>query len=542
MATNSGTNGATMIKVRLARDTDAPEIAEIFRATYGAAYAYPEFYDPYELKRLIFADDTIVVVAEDLQSGKIVGTASVLEEKGAYTDLGGEFGRLAVHPDARHRGVGHLLMEGRLELVKDRLHVGIIEARIVEPFSTKIATANGFTAVGYLPSKLMIEWRENMALMARYFGNALQLRRNHPRVIPEAYRLAASSLKGCGLDCDVIVDEESASYPHKDDFVLEELTTEGYTGLLRIQRGRIKGREIFGPMRLHYGYFKLKAKDSHYLIAREEGDIVGAIGYTHDPREGIVIVFEMISLQDDVIRFLITELLRRCEAELGAQYVEVDVSAYAPRMQRTFLEFGFLPVAYVPALVFHKVERLDIVKMARVYSSLRTDREVLIPEVRRTADLVISSLQRKEIEPHIRSAVDRVALFHGLNEEQRERLATFCRPRSYAAGQSVFETGAKADEFHLVLRGEVEVLFGEPPLTVGKVMEGECLGEVSVLSGLDHTATAVARDEVQTAVLSRNALESLIRLRPDIGVTMFRNLAVGLGQKLQRSDIALLEK
>ena len=88
-----------MIKVRLARDTDAPAIAEIFRATYGAAYAYPEFYDPYELKRLIFADDAVVVVAEEVDDGRVVGTASVLEEKGAYTDLGGEFGRL--HPHTR---------------------------------------------------------------------------------------------------------------------------------------------------------------------------------------------------------------------------------------------------------------------------------------------------------------------------------------------------------------------------------------------------------------------------------------------------------
>ncbi|MEJ2371474.1 MAG: GNAT family N-acetyltransferase, partial [Gemmatimonadales bacterium] len=414
-----------MIKVRLARDSDAPAIAEIFRATYGAAYAYPEFYDPYELKRLIFADDSVVVVAEDLEDGNIVGTASVLEEKGAYTDLGGEFGRLAVHPDYRQRGVGQLLIEKRLELVKDRLHVGIMEARIVNPYSTKIATSHGFTTVGYLPGKLLIEWRENLALLVRHFGDALELRRNHPRVIPEAYRITSAALKGCSLPCDAIVDEESASYPHRDDFVLEELTTEGYAALLRIQRGRVKSRYVFGPMRLHYGYFKLKAKDSHYLLAKDKGDIVGAVGYTHDEREGIVIVFEMISLQDDVIRFLITELLRRCETEMGAQYVEVDVSAYAPRMQRTFLEFGFLPVAYVPALVFHKVERLDVVKMGRLYARLDTSREVLIPDVQPLADLVISDFQRRQVEPRIREAIDSIALFKGLNAEQQQVLNRF---------------------------------------------------------------------------------------------------------------------
>ena len=531
-----------MIKVRLARDTDAPAIAEIFRASYGAAYAYPQFYDPYELKRLIFADDTVLVVAEDLETGKVVGTASVLEEKGAYTDLGGEFGRLAVHPDARNRGVGQLLMEGRLELVKDRLHVGIMEARIVYPYSTKIATSHGFTPVGYLPGKLVIEWRESVAYLVRYFGDALQLRRNHPRVIPEAYRLTSAALRACGLRNDAIVDEESAPYPYREDFALEELTTEGYAALLRIQRGRLRNREVFGPMRLHYGYFKLKAKDSHYLIARDKGDIVGAIGYTHDERESIVIVFEMIYLQGDVVRFLIAELLRRCEDELGAQYVEVDVSAYAPRMQRTFLEFGFLPVAYVPALVFHRVERLDVVKMGRLYAPLDTTRQVLIPEVQPTCDLVVSMFRRREVEPRIRSAVDHVALFRGLNEEQQERLAGFCEPTVYQAGETIFGEHSPAEELHLVLSGDVDICLGSRSSAVGSVGAGESLGEVSTLSGTAHSATAVARSEVETAALSHESLLQLIRQRPDIGVVLYRNLAVGLGDKLQRSDLALLEK
>ena len=531
-----------MIRVRQARDTDAAAIADIFRATYGAAYAYPQFYDPYELKRLIFADDTVVCVAEDTRSGRVVGTASVLEEKGAYTDLGGEFGRLAVHPEFRHRGVGQLLMEGRLELVKDRLHVGIMEARVVHPYSTKIATSHGFSPVGYLPGKLVIEWRENLSLLVRHFGDALQLRRNHPRVIPEAYLLMCASLKGCGLECDAIVDEESASYPQRDDFVLEELTTEGYASLLRIQRGRLKNREVFGPMRLHYGYFKLKAKDSHYLLAKQRGEIVGAIGYTHDVREAIVIVFEMIYLQGDVVRFLITELLRRCEEELGAQYVEVDVSAYAPRMQRTFLEFGFLPVAYVPALVFHKVERLDVVKMSRVYAKLDTSREVLIPEVQAVSDLVISSLQRREIEPRILEAVDRISIFRGLNPEQQQRLAGFCEPRAYRASETIFSAGTPAEELHLVLAGEADIYLGDPPRPIGRVGSGECLGEVSTLSGKAHSAAAVARNGVETAALSHEALRSLIRQRPDIGVILYRNLAVGLGEKLQRSDLALLQQ
>ena len=50
-------------------------------------------------------------VAQDEADGRILGTASVVFDIGAHSDLIGEFGRLAVHPDARGRGVGKLLMD-----------------------------------------------------------------------------------------------------------------------------------------------------------------------------------------------------------------------------------------------------------------------------------------------------------------------------------------------------------------------------------------------------------------------------------------------
>jgi hypothetical protein len=34
----------------------------------------------------------------------------------------------------------------------------------------------------------------------------------------------------------------------------------------------------------------------------------------------------------------------------------------------------------------------------------------------------------------------------------------------------------------------------------------------------------------------------LIRLRPDIGLQLYRNLAVGMGKKLKRSDVSLARR
>src|SRR6516165_9731647 len=114
-----------MITVREATGRDVAAIREVFLATYGTDYTDPRYYDEALLTRLVYSDDSLLLVAEDAATGHVLGAASVDLEIGAHSDLVGEFCRLAVHPAAREKGVGKLLMAERLRRVKDRLQVGL---------------------------------------------------------------------------------------------------------------------------------------------------------------------------------------------------------------------------------------------------------------------------------------------------------------------------------------------------------------------------------------------------------------------------------
>lgn len=526
-----------MIRVREAREEDVGWIREIFLAVYGTDYPHRELYDELWLKRSVFTDDALILVAEDTDSGRVVGTASVLFDFGAHSDLVGEFGRLAVHPDYRRIQVGKLLMDKRLEAIKNRLHVGLVVARTVHPYAQRISLAQGFIATGFLPLKHFFRYRESFALLARYFGDALALRRNNPRIIPEAYSLANLVMNQPPLRPDFIVDEDSASYPTGGDYRLEQLQAEGYPALLRIERGRVRNREIFGPMRLDYGFFKLQARQTNYFLARSGSQIVGAVGYTMDPVEHTVRVFELIALADDVVRFLLAELERKCREEMGIEYIEIDVSAYAPRMQRTLLELNFLPVAYVPAMVFYQVERLDIVKMVRLNKFQDLGPLGLTEPVQAVADVVMRGFSTCVIAPRMAQAIKEVPLFHGMNTEQATRLAGVCAVRNVWAGERLFAEHDPADRLYLVLQGQMTINNGgSSSRIIGTVHTGETCGEVSLLSARPHSATATAKDHVEVAELLRRDLEDLIRRRPDIGVIIYRNLALGLGDKLLRSS------
>ena len=527
-----------MIRIRQAVDSDAPQIREIFMATYGENYAYSEFYEEAFLKKLIYSDDTVMLVAEDPKSGRVVGTASVVLESGAYTDLVGEFGRLAVHPDFWGQQISSLLLEERIGRVGDRLHVGFMEARASHPYSLQNGLRHGFAAVGFLPLKLRFgAERENAVWLVRYFGEALELRRNHPRLIPEAYRLAGLAMDEVGLKRDFIVDEKAAPYPHGGDYELQELTATGYSSLLRIERGRLRNREVFGPLRLHYGFFRLRAEDSNYLIARSEGHIAGGLGFTLDKEENIARIFELICLEDHSVRVLLKELERKCREEYDICYVEIDVNAHSPRMQRTLLEMGYVPAAYVPALAFHRVERLDVLKMARLLTPLESLSMELVPPVQGLAELILRGFERQQILPRIGALIERIRLFEGLTEEQIQRFGAACGQARFAEGDRIFSAGDACSETYVLLEGEVRVLMTEGERTVGSVGPGECLGEVSLLMGTQHSADAVVSSPVRAAVLAKEDLQELVRQRPDIGVVLFRNLARGLGEKLRRADL-----
>jgi CRP-like cAMP-binding protein/GNAT superfamily N-acetyltransferase len=525
-----------MIDVRPARPAEVAGIRDIFEACYGHDYPYAQFYDLDELTRLVYSDHQLLLVAEDTDCHRLVGTASVVLEIGAMSDLIGEFGRLAVLPDARQAGIGRLLMNARLEYARDRLHVALVEARLAIPYSLRIAESSGFAPVGVLPMKMQLQDRESFCLLAQHFGDSLSLRRNHPHVIPEVYPLAQLALSYCGLSCDAIVDEEALAYPEGAAFAFREMTTQGYATLLRIERGRVRHREIYGPRRLHDGLFRLQSERSHYLLAMDGDRIVGAVGWNQNPFDRMVRVFELIALDDSVPRWLLSGLERICREGGRTTLIEIDVSAHSPRMQRTLLELGFLPAGYVPAMVFSDVERLDIVRMVRLFVAPEFEAASLTPRAKVIADTVLRPFVSQRVLPEIERAVSELPLFCGLEAEQVRRLAGTCRLAHFAAGDAIFDEGHEEPTLFIVLSGEAGVYRLGSRRRVGVVRSGECLGEMSLLTGQPHSASVVAASEMHAATLSHEELQGLVRTRPDIGLVIFRNLAVGLGAKLGRAS------
>jgi hypothetical protein len=238
----------------------------------------------------------------------------------------------------------------------------------------------------------------------------------------------------------------------------------------------------------------------------------------------------------------LSNLERWCREDWGICYTEIAVSAHAPRMQRTLIELGFLPVAYVPALAFDEVERIDIIKMVRLAVPPNIRTEGLTPRAKVLGDLVLRRFRSRSVLPRIAQAVQDLSLFDRLDAEQVNRLASACSLATFEPGDVIFREDLAAQDLHLLLDGEVIITKSGSSGDIGTVRRGECLGEMSLLSAAPHSATATASTAVATAVLGHRDLVELIRLRPDIGLHIYRNLAGGMSEKLKRSGMPIAAK
>lgn len=263
--------------------------------------------------------------------------------------------------------------------------------------------------------------------------------------------------------------------------------------------------------------------------------MVGAIGFLLEPYEKTAAVVELITLDEKPTRFLLDAFERKCREDWDIKYIETDVSAHAPAMQRTLLELGFLPAAYLPAMVFDRVERLDGIRMVRLNAPLETEGLELDETAQPIADLVLRQFEEFRILPDLEEELQEQAAFAGMSREQIQRIIIASNLKEYEDNDTIFKCGAAGNGACIILDGQVSVYQEGKKEPTELLKQGEFVGEVSMLNRAPHHCMAKAKGNVRVLELNLEKIKELIRLRPGVGVQLYKNIARGLGRKLYRA-------
>lgn len=127
------------------------------------------------------------------------------------------------------------------------------------------------------------------------------------------------------------------------------------------------------------------------------------------------------------------------------------------------------------------------------------------------------------------SCLRNAELFRELSEEALEKLSKRLKTRVYPPNTAIVREGAPGDSMFIIKSGKVEVKKREPSLgidlTIARLGEGACFGEMALLTGKPRTATCVATEETEVFVLEKKDFEDFLRTYPSISIALNRIVA-----------------
>jgi hypothetical protein len=332
------------------------------------------------------------------------------------------------------------------------------------------------------------------------------------QLIPEAAPIARLALRNLGLEADFTVRDDIRPYPFDQSFTVEPITGASMIRLLKIEQGRLFDPEVFGGLHIDQGISQLQSHKASYLVASDGGETLGAVGLLPDVASRNVRIVELIARDDAVKGCLLRKALEEAEQVYEAEFIDCDVSAHNPRIQRTLLELGFFPVGYVPGMVFHNTARWDVLRMAKLNASWEPGPLLLTEAGQAMYDLVVPPFIRQS-EQRLRPQATRAAqVFRCLSPLEMDFVQRAGTTVALSAGASL-----PVDGLYMVLRGTVRS--GERLFQAGSSLGAAALIQRAPL------APMTAEEDVSLFSLTLAAFDSLCKQHPRLGVALYRCLA-----------------
>lgn len=135
------------------------------------------------------------------------------------------------------------------------------------------------------------------------------------------------------------------------------------------------------------------------------------------------------------------------------------------------------------------------------------------------------------------------AFFGQFGSGEVQTITSFVPVFRVDTGDGVYvEGGRRAGYMCIVVEGSLDIVKDTEKgksrrIAVAKI--GDTIGEMSLIDGRPHSATAIAREPVLLAVLTGEKLDYLCKEHPAIGVKLLRKVAEVLSLRLRESNMEL---
>jgi CRP-like cAMP-binding protein len=141
------------------------------------------------------------------------------------------------------------------------------------------------------------------------------------------------------------------------------------------------------------------------------------------------------------------------------------------------------------------------------------------------------------------SILNRITIFGGLSDKQLRFLFKHLQKVCYKADEYVFKEGDEPGYIYIVESGKIKIVMDSDkgPLELYAFGVGQCFGETAVIGIQRHPAGAVATEDSELIVLSREVLLSIFDTDKESFGILILNIAREACRRLQKTDEILLQ-
>jgi CRP/FNR family cyclic AMP-dependent transcriptional regulator len=143
----------------------------------------------------------------------------------------------------------------------------------------------------------------------------------------------------------------------------------------------------------------------------------------------------------------------------------------------------------------------------------------------------------------IKSKLSKNHLFRDFSASEISQLCDHLIGYKGNKGDAIFIEGQQAGYLCIIIDGSLDVVKETGTGKSRKITDvpaGHMVGEMSLIDGEPHSATAIAAEPVLLAALTQKSLADLVDNNPALGARLFREMAILISRRLRNTDAELV--
>ena len=160
-----------------------------------------------------------------------------------------------------------------------------------------------------------------------------------------------------------------------------------------------------------------------------------------------------------------------------------------------------------------------------------------LPDAKQVASVVYEG-QNDPMSDELSAILAAIPLFQDLNDKELAALVALKSRQDFAAKESILVEGQPPQGLYIILDGKVAVMKHRDGGNdhICDLDGGECVGEVEIIDASLCAASVVCHGDVQTAVITKDDLESYFSANPIAAIKILRSMVHVLAARLRGTN------